>query len=546
MKNASARQNPPKHGFFRSLYFQVIVGIVAGVALGAVYPEIGEQMKPLGDAFVKLIKMLIAPIIFLTVVTGIAGIGDLKKLGRVGFKALLYFEVVSTFALFIGLIVVNIFQPGAGINATPESLNAGQTAQYVQQAQDLSLTDHLLKIIPDTFLSAFTSGEILQVLFIAVLFGVALAAFGEKGQPIIKVFSKISHVFFGIISIIMRAAPVGAFGAMAFTIGKYGIRTLFPLGKLMLCVYLTAAFFVFVVLGLIARFHNFSLLRFLLYIKEEIFIVLGTSSSESALPRMMVKLENLGCSKSVVGLVIPSGYSFNLDGTAIYLTIAAIFVAQATNTNLTLWDELKILLILMLTSKGAAGVTGSGFITLAATLSSVGTIPVAGIALLLGVDRFMSEMRSITNLIGNGVATVVVSKWEGEFDAHRAENVLNGKISIEETDPLLSETEIEKSAHGKTGETILVRRFSLKFLRIYPRFFSGRSLFAILSLIGVCVGLTFCAVFSSFAVFAANNFELLNIFAAAFAFLLGFFFSFAIIFFPQQFGLFCNLITVNC
>ena len=445
MENASTSQSLPKHSFFRSLYFQVIVGIAVGVALGAFYPSVGEQMKPLGDAFIKLIKMLIAPIIFLTVVTGIAGIGDLKKLGRVGLKALLYFEVVSTVALVIGLIVVRFFEPGVGINATPESLNAGQTAQYVQQAQELSLTDHLLKIIPDTFLSAFTSGEILQVLFIAILFGVALAAFGEKGRPIIKVFDTISHVLFGIISIIMRAAPIGAFGAMAFTIGKYGINTLLPLGKLMLCVYLTAAFFVFVVLGAIAKFHNFSIFKFLRYIKEEIFIVLGTSSSESALPRMMVKLENLGCSKSVVGLVIPSGYSFNLDGTAIYLTIAAIFIAQATNTPLTIYDELKILLILMLTSKGAAGVTGSGFITLAATLSSVGTIPVAGIALLLGVDRFMSEMRSITNLIGNGVATVVVSKWEGEFDADRAAKVLNGEIDVEDTEPLLSETEIESA-----------------------------------------------------------------------------------------------------
>jgi aerobic C4-dicarboxylate transport protein len=289
-------------------------------------------------------------------------------------------------------------------------------------------------------------------LFIAILFGVALVAFGEKGRQIVRVFDSLSHVFFGIIAIIMRAAPIGAFGAMAFTIGKYGIKTLLPLGKLMLCVYLTAAFFVFVVLGAIAYFHKFSIFKFLRYIKEEIFIVLGTSSSESALPRMMVKLEELGCSKSVVGLVIPSGYSFNLDGTAIYLTIAAIFVAQATNTDLTLWDELKILLILMLTSKGAAGVTGSGFITLAATLSSVGTIPVAGIALLLGVDRFMSEMRSITNLIGNGVATVVVSKWEGEFNVTRAEMVLNQEIDIEDTDPLLSETEFKETLREKPSD----------------------------------------------------------------------------------------------
>jgi aerobic C4-dicarboxylate transport protein len=433
---------PEKHSFFRSLYFKVIIGIVVGIALGAFYPALGEQMKPLGDAFIKLIKMVIAPIIFFTVVTGIAGIGDMKKLGRVGLKALLYFEVVTTLALVIGLIVVKAVQPGAGINATPESLNAGAATQYVEKAKEMGVVDHLLHIIPDSIVGAFAEGEILQVLFVAILFGIALVAFGERGKPLIRAFDSISHVLFGIIAIIMKAAPIGAFGAMAFTIGKFGIGTLNKLGWLLLCVYLTAAFFVFVVLGAIAYFHGFSILKFLRYIKEELFIVLGTSSSESALPRMMVKLENLGCSKSIVGLVIPSGYSFNLDGTAIYLTIAAIFVAQATNTSLTLWQELQILLILMLTSKGAAGVTGSGFITLAATLSTVGTIPVAGIALLLGVDRFMSEMRSITNLIGNGVATVVVAKWENEFDEERATRILNGEIDVEGSEPLLSETEI--------------------------------------------------------------------------------------------------------
>ena len=429
---------PPPPRFYRTLYFRVVVGIVSGVALGAFYPSLGEQMKPLGDAFIKLIKMTIAPVIFLTVVVGIAGIGDLKKLGRVGLKALAYFEVVSTIALVVGLTVVKIVQPGAGINATTESLDANSIQQYT--AQQTTVVEHILKIIPETVFGAFANGDILQVLLIAILFGVALAAFGEKGKPIVKTFDSIAHVFFGIIGIIMKAAPLGAFGAMAFTVGKFGIGTLKNLGWLLECVYLTSAFFVFVVLNLIARYHNFSLWKFLLYIKEEIFLVLGTSSSESALPRMMVKLERLGCSKSVVGLVIPSGYSFNLDGTAIYLTIAAIFVAQATNTQLTLYQELEILLILMLTSKGAAAVTGSGFITLAATLSSVGTIPVAGIALLLGVDRFMSEMRSITNLIGNGVATVVVSKWENEFDAERAARVLNGEIDVEDAEPLLSET----------------------------------------------------------------------------------------------------------
>lgn len=439
---STARTVHGKHNFFGSLYFKVIIGIVVGITLGALSPSLGEQMKPLGDAFVKLIKMVIAPIIFFTVVVGIAGIGDMKKLGRVGIKALLYFEVVTTLALAIGLIVVKIVQPGAGINATPESLNAGATVQYVEKAKETGFVDHLLHIIPDSIVGAFATGEILQVLFVAVLFGVALVAFGEKGKPIVRVFDSISHVLFGIIAIIMKAAPIGAFGAMAFTIGKYGIETLLPLGKLLLCVYLTSIFFVLFVLGAIAYFHGFSILKFLRYIKEELLIVLGTSSSESALPRMMVKLEKLGCSKSIVGLVVPSGYSFNLDGTAIYLTIAAIFVAQATNTHLTLWQELQILLILMLTSKGAAGVTGSGFITLAATLSTVGTIPVAGIALLLGVDRFMSEMRALTNIIGNGVATVVVSKWEGELDEDRARRVLNGEVDIEENEPLLSETNV--------------------------------------------------------------------------------------------------------
>ena len=439
---SETRNAPEKRSFFRSLYFKVIIGIIFGIALGWFYPDLGAQMKPFGDAFIKLIKMVIAPIIFFTVVTGIAGIGDLKKLGRVGLKALLYFEIVTTLALFIGLIVVKIIQPGAGINATAESLNAGATTQYIEKAKEMGVVDHLLHIIPDSIVGAFAEGEILQVLFVAILFGIALVSFGERGKPLIRAFDSISKVLFGIINIIMQAAPVGAFGAMAFTIGKFGIGTLKQLGALMLCVYLTAAFFIFVVLGAIAYFHNFNILKFLAYIKEEIFIVLGTSSSESALPRMMSKLENLGCSKSIVGLVIPSGYSFNLDGTAIYLTIAAIFIAQATNTPLTLAQELQILLILMLTSKGAAGVTGSGFITLAATLSTVGTIPVAGIALLLGVDRFMSEMRSITNLIGNGVATVVVSKWENEFDEERATRILNGETVAEDGEPPLRETVI--------------------------------------------------------------------------------------------------------
>jgi len=416
------------------------VAIILGVALGYFYPSLGESMKPLGDGFVKLIRMMIAPIIFFTVVVGIASIGDLKKLGRVGIKALLYFEVVTTIALLIGLVAVKVVQPGAGINANVATLDAKAVAQYATSGQQLHTVDFLLNIIPDTVVGAFARGDILQVLFFAVLFGIALSVFGEKGKSLLRAFDSITHTLFGVIALIMKAAPIGAFGAMAFTIGKYGLKTMLPLAKLMLCVYLTSALFVFVVLGLIAWVHGFSLWKFLKYIKEELLIVLGTSSSESALPRMMIKLERLGCSKPVVGLVIPSGYSFNLDGTAIYLTIAAIFVAQATNTPLTWKDELTVLLVLMLTSKGAAAVTGAGFITLAATLSALGTIPVAGITLLLGVDRFMSEMRSLTNLVGNSVATIVVSKWEHEFDQKQAKLVLNGEEEVEEEEPLLSET----------------------------------------------------------------------------------------------------------
>ncbi len=413
--------------FYKTLYFQVIVAICIGVALGAFYPALGEAMKPLGDGFIKVIKMLIAPLIFLTVVVGIAGIGDMKKLGSVGVKALLYFEVVTTFALGIGLIIVNLVQPGAGINADVRTIDVSSIAKFVTTANNQSTVDFLLHIIPNTVVSAFAEGEILQVLFIALLFGISLTKMGATGVVIVRGCEKVAHVFFGIVAIVMKAAPIGAFGAMAFTIGKYGIQTLLPLLNLMLCVYATCLLFVFVVLGGIAWYNKFSILKFLRYIKEEILLVLGTSSSESALPPIMQKLERLGCSKSVVGLVIPAGYSFNLDGTSIYLTMAAIFVAQATNTPLTLTQELTLLAVLMLTSKGAATVTGGGFITLAATLASTGTVPVAGITLLLGVDRFMSEARAITNLIGNGVATVVVARWEGEFDEQQADTILNRK-----------------------------------------------------------------------------------------------------------------------
>ena len=412
--------------FYRSLYFRVILGIVLGVLLGVFYPHAAALMKPLGDGFIKLIRMMIAPIIFFTVVVGIASIGDMKKLGRVGLKSLVYFEVLTTVALLIGLMVVKIVQPGAGMNVNPAALDATAVAQYAAQGRELHAVDFLLNIIPSTVTSAFAQGDILQVLLVAIVFGLALAAI-PRNRVIIDACDKIAHWLFAVVAIIMQAAPFGAFGAMAFTIGKYGLKTLLPLLKLMACVYLTSFAFVFIVLGAIAYSSGFSLWKFLNYIKEELLIVLSTSSSESVLPRMMVKLEELGCGKSVVGLVIPSGYSFNLDGTSIYLTIAALFVAQATNVHLTGGQEAALLIILMLSSKGAAAVTGGGFITLAATLSAIGTVPVAGLTLLLGVDRFMSEMRALTNLVGNGVATIVVAKWENEFDAERARRVLDGE-----------------------------------------------------------------------------------------------------------------------
>ena len=415
-----------KKKFYQVLYFQVLFAIIVGVFLGYFYPTTGASMKPLGDAFISLIKMMIAPIIFCTVVVGIASMGDMKKVGRVGLKAIIYFEIVSTIALIIGLIVVNLYQPGAGINATAATLDAKSIATYTTAAKSMSTVDFFLKIIPNTVVDAFAKGEILQVLLVAILSGLSLSMLGEKGKPVINLLDIISKALFGIIGMIMKVAPLGAFGAMAFTIGKYGIHTLFSLGKLMAGVYTTSFLFIFIVLGLIAKLNGFSIWKFIKFIKEEIFIVVGTSSSESVLPRMMDKLERLGCSKSVVGLVIPTGYSFNLDGTTIYLSMAAIFIAQACNVPLTIMDQVTICAVLMLTSKGAAAVTGGGFITLAATLASISSIPVAGLALLLGVDRFMSEARALTNLIGNGVATVVVSNWEKEFDSKRADLILNG------------------------------------------------------------------------------------------------------------------------
>ena len=420
-----------KKPFYKILYVQVLFAIVLGVLLGVFYPELGTAMKPLGDGFIKLIKMIIAPVIFCTVVAGIAGMQDMKKIGRVGGKALLYFEIVSTFALAIGLVVANVLKPGAGFNVDVAHLDTKSIAQYTAKAGEQSTVDFIMHIIPNTFVDAFAKGEILQVLLIAILFGFSLSLMGERGRPVTKLIEDFSHVIFGIVNIVMKAAPIGAFGAMAFTIGKYGLDSLLPLAKLMGSFYLTCFLFVVVVLGAIAKYTGFSIFRFIKYIKEELLIVLGTSSSESALPALMRKLERLGCSKPVVGLVVPTGYSFNLDGTNIYMTMAALFVAQATNTELTLMQELTILAVAMLTSKGASGITGAGFITLAATLAVVPTIPVAGMALILGIDRFMSEARALTNFVGNGVATVVVSKWEKELDAQRMDDVLHGRLPVE-------------------------------------------------------------------------------------------------------------------
>lgn len=401
---------------YSSLYFQVIVAIVIGVGIGHFYPESGAAMKPLGDGFIKLIKMMIAPIIFCTVVTGISGMENMKKVGKTGGLALLYFEVVSTVALIIGLLVINIIKPGVGMNIDPSTLDTAAVTAYTGPANQMSTIEFILNVIPTTLVDAFAKGEILQVLLISVLFGFALHKMGGRASIIFDFIEKFSQVLFTIVGFIMKIAPLGAFGAMAFTIGNYGIDSLFALGKLMATFYLTCLLFVFVVLGLIARSHGFSIWKFIRYIREELLIVLGTSSSESALPRLIAKLEKLGVQKSVVGLVVPTGYSFNLDGTSIYLAMAAVFIAQATNTDLTLMDQLGLLAVLLLTSKGAAGVTGSGFIVLAATLSAVGHVPVTGLALILGIDRFMSEARALTNLIGNGVATIVVGKWTDDLD----------------------------------------------------------------------------------------------------------------------------------
>jgi len=430
--HATPAGRPP---FYRSLYFQVVTAIVIGVLVGHFFPQTGEALKPLGDGFIKLIKMIIAPIIFCTVVVGIAGMEDMKRVGKTGGYALLYFEIVSTLALIVGLIVVNVLQPGEGMHVDPHTLDTKGIAAYTGPGKMQGTVDFLLAIIPTTVVDAFAKGEMLQVLLFALLFGFALHRFGGRGTLVFDGIEKTSHVLFAIVGMIMKVAPIGAFGAMAFTIGKYGVGSLVSLAKLMGAFYATCLIFIFLVLGTVARLHGFSVWKFIKYIKEELLIVLGTSSSESVLPRMMAKLENLGVRKSTVGLVIPTGYSFNLDGTSIYLTMAAVFIAQATDTPMTLTQQLTLLGVLLLTSKGAAGVTGSGFIVLAATLSAVGHVPVAGLALILGIDRFMSEARALTNLVGNGVATVVVGKWTGDLDTARMQAVLNNETPAEAEEP---------------------------------------------------------------------------------------------------------------
>jgi aerobic C4-dicarboxylate transport protein len=432
----------PSRKFYSNLYFQVLVGIALGVLLGFAAPARAVEMKPLGDGFIKLVKMLIAPIVFTTVVVGIAHMGAVKDVGRIGLRALVYFEVVSTIALAIGLVVVTVLQPGTGIGFDPATVDASAVTEYTTASHHLSTVEFLLNVIPDTVVGAFARGEVLQVLLFAVLFGLALLQLGPRVGALVDVIEMASQSLFRIVGIVMRLAPAGAFGAMAFTVGRYGVGSLVSLGKLMVGVYATCFFFVFVVLGSIAAATGFSLIRFLRYLGEEILIVLGTSSSESVLPRLMAKLEYLGCAKPVVGLVVPTGYSFNLDGTSIYMTMAAVFVAQASGVHLSLGQELGVLAVLLLTSKGAAAVTGSGFVTLAATLAAFPAIPVAGLTLLLGVDRFMSEARAITNLIGNAVATMVIAKWDGALDLARARRILNGEPPVEVTE-IIAVTYIE-------------------------------------------------------------------------------------------------------
>lgn len=435
VEHAVAGKAPPvkPRRFYRHLYVQVLAAITVGILLGHFYPQTGAEMKPLGDAFIKLVKMVIAPVIFLTVVVGIAGVRDVGKVGRVAGKAMLYFLTFSTLALIIGLIIANIVQPGAGLNINPASLDASAVSGYAAKAHESTVTGFLMNIIPASPVAALASGDILQVLFFAVLFGIALSAIGDHAEPVMTLLHSASAAMFKLVAILMKAAPIGAFGAMAFTIGKYGIGSIANLALLIATFYLTALLFVLVVLGAVARYNGFSILALIRYIKEELLLVLGTSSSEAALPTLMEKLERAGCTKSVVGLVVPTGYSFNLDGTNIYMTMAALFIAQACGIELSIWDQVLLLLVAMLSSKGAAGITGAGFITLAATLSVVPSVPVAGMALILGIDRFMSECRALTNLVGNAVATIVVARWEGELDTARLQAALKGTpLPVEE------------------------------------------------------------------------------------------------------------------
>ena len=420
-----------KQKFYQILYVQVIFAIVVGILLGHFYPDIGESMKPLGDAFIKLVKMIIAPVIFLTVVTGIAGMNNMKSVGRVAGKAMMYFITFSTLALVVGMIVANVVHPGSGLNIDPATLHGEKVAEYVEKAHDTTITGFFMDIIPKTVVSPLTEGNILQVLFVAVLFGISLAAVGDKSRPIVSFLQELSAPVFKMVAILMKAAPIGAFGAMAFTIGKYGISSISNLILLVATFYITSILFVVIILGVVARYNGFSILKMIRYIKEELWLVLGTSSSEAALPTLMHKMQVAGCEKSVVGLVVPTGYSFNLDGTNIYMTMAALFIAQAMNIELSLMQQISLLLVAMISSKGAAGVTGAGFITLAATLSVVPSVPVEGMALILGIDRFMSECRALTNLVGNACATIVVSRWENALDKDKLDAALNGRANTD-------------------------------------------------------------------------------------------------------------------
>lgn len=420
-----------KQPLYKVLYVQVIVAILLGILLGHFYPDVGESFKPLGDAFIKIVKMIIAPVIFLTVVTGIAGMNNMKAVGTVAGKSMAYFLTFSTIALIIGLIVANIIRPGDGLNISPASLDASKVESYVAKVHDSSIVGFLMNIIPDTVISPLVNGNILQVLFVSVIFGIALASIGARGEPVLKFLQNFSEPVFKMVGMLMKLAPIGAFGAMAFTIGKYGISSISNLVLLVLTFYITSLLFVLVVLGAVAKYNGFSILSLIKYIKDELWLVLGTSSSEAALPSLMRKMENVGCKKSVVGLVIPTGYSFNLDGTNIYMTMAALFIAQATGIDLSLTEQITLLLVAMISSKGAAGVTGAGFITLAATLSVVPSVPVAGMALILGIDRFMSECRALTNLVGNACACIVVARWENALDKERMNDVFSGRTSSE-------------------------------------------------------------------------------------------------------------------